>query len=187
MSSNYQNQPNGNKKLYQDPVFAHLAAHKLPDLGYHHNLHFNHEDSFMDEDSHDLIVQDEFPSQWNAANSPIRVPHSGDSQQPINSTQASEFQLSPTVSGNMFEDPSYLRGNLQLVDSGKFHPFKPPSTFTAMNNPSTTNLSDTSDQNNAFPYTFHDLVGNSRQNFGLLNTNININININIINSSNTK
>lgn len=152
MSTNYHDSPYGDHKICQGPNVPHLDTQKLPELGYDpdRDLLFNHENSFMDEDSHDFPVQKKVTSQWNTDNSPIRNPH-------LNTVPPTQkFLLSPTFSGNTNDELSEPRGNFQLIDSGSSLAFKPPSAFTALNNGSHTNLSDGSYLNNSPTYSYHD-------------------------------
>lgn len=132
MDQNYQN----SDLLRADQGYLHLQ--QIPNLGYRPQQHQYEEDSFMEEDTNNTMV-DTVP-QWRELLSPVQLRHDNAQQIAYNQPQV---HLSPTFSGgNHFDD--YNRQNFQLVDSNSSLAFRPPTAFTALNNASNTNLSEAS-------------------------------------------
>ncbi|KAF8003439.1 hypothetical protein HF325_002684 [Metschnikowia pulcherrima] len=98
------------------------------------------DDSFMDEDTNNnTFVENDVPTAWPHSSSPTRAAEPSLFGQPA-------FPLSPTFSaGRTFETQD--RGNFQLIDSNHSMQFRPPTAFTALNNASSTNLSESAHLN----------------------------------------
>lgn len=106
----------------------------------------------MEEDTSTYV--EPVPSSWGVTQSPRQQRHGivdEDFQQPP------QFQLLPTFSGGDSLDSHHeQRNTFQLIDSGSSLNFRPPTTFTALSNSSSTNVSDFSNPSNLITTSLRD-------------------------------
>ncbi|KAM9909086.1 hypothetical protein OXX69_005761, partial [Metschnikowia pulcherrima] len=119
------------------------------------------DDSFMDEDTNNnTFVENDMPTAWPHSSSPTRAAEPSLFGQPA-------FPLSPTFSaGRTFETQD--RGNFQSIDSNHSMQFRPPTAFTALNNASSTNLSESA-HSNASADALHEVLTFSGDNHSVGN------------------
>lgn len=144
-----------------------LSQQQIPNLTYNNQ---NQEDLLMEEDT--TVYVEPVPSNWGDASSPQQ--HRYDNTANV-LQQPPQYQLLPTFSGgNSFDNHHEQRNTFQLIDLGSSLNFRPPTTFTALNNASNTNLSEISNTNNSVTNSLHDTAAFSMANssLGQLNSSL---------------
>ncbi|KAK6461404.1 Serine/threonine-protein kinase CBK1 [Scheffersomyces coipomensis] len=123
------------------------------------NLQYDHDDSYMEEDT--SLTEIPPTSTIHDSTSPLRQQQSQSQQQKYNNSNHNGFSQHINLNNGNNNNNNNNNNKFTSIDSLNF---KPPTTFTQLNNNSSTNLSEISNSNNSFS---NSLISNHS------NTNLN--------------